>query len=401
VAVLGAGLQGACVALELASRGVAVDLYDKNERAVSQASASNEGRIHLGYVYSHDRSLDTARVMARGALAFAPLLRRWIGAGVDRIPVSAPYYYAVHRDSLEPAEHVERHLAACADLLRDEAGARAVDYLGIDCLDSARRITSFEHLFDPRCVEAVFATPEIAVDPQALAAAIRDALAGEPRIRCLLGATVIDAAVGAESAEIEFEVGGERLRERYRSIVNTLWDGRLALDAKLGLRPERPWLFRMKYFIRARPAASMPAVPSSTIVLGPFGAAVRYGDGELYLSWYPAGMRATCAGVEPPAWPRRLEGEAADEVSRDTLRGLGGVVPSIAGMAPESFESSRVEGGVIFAWGSTDIDDASSRLHRRSEIGVSSRGRYHSIDTGKLSMAPLFASVAAERILAA
>lgn len=45
VAVLGACLRGACVAMELARSGIAVDLFDKNERCVSQASAQNEGKI--------------------------------------------------------------------------------------------------------------------------------------------------------------------------------------------------------------------------------------------------------------------------------------------------------------------------------------------------------------------
>ncbi|PYR72438.1 MAG: FAD-binding oxidoreductase, partial [Acidobacteria bacterium] len=52
VAVLGAGLQGSCVAMELASAGISVDLFDKNDRCMSQASAQNEGKIHLGYLYA-------------------------------------------------------------------------------------------------------------------------------------------------------------------------------------------------------------------------------------------------------------------------------------------------------------------------------------------------------------
>jgi len=58
-----------------------------------------------------------------------------------------------------------------------------------------------------------------------------------------------------------------------------------------------------------------------------------------------------------------------------------------------------VRGGVIVAWGSTDIDDQASELHRRHDIGVHSYGRYHSIDPGKLTMAPYFAKVCADRIL--
>jgi glycine/D-amino acid oxidase-like deaminating enzyme len=53
VAVLGAGIQGACTSLELALNGVEVDLYDKNGRPLAGTSSHNEGKIHLGYVYAN------------------------------------------------------------------------------------------------------------------------------------------------------------------------------------------------------------------------------------------------------------------------------------------------------------------------------------------------------------
>ena len=60
----------------------------------------------------------------------------------------------------------------------------------------------------------------------------------------------------------------------------------------------------------------------------------------------------------------------------------------------------KVRGGAIVAWGDTDIDDPESELHRRYEIGVSTNGTYHSVDPGKLTMAPYFAEVCADRIMA-
>lgn len=54
---------------------------------------------------------------------------------------------------------------------------------------------------------------------------------------------------------------------------------------------------------------------------------------------------------------------------------------------------------MITAWGETDISDPASELHRRYEIGVNSAEGHHSIDTGKYTMAPLFARICADRIL--
>ena len=54
VAVLGAGFLGTGVALELARRGVAVHLYDRNDVCITQAGLRNEGKVHLGFTYAKD-----------------------------------------------------------------------------------------------------------------------------------------------------------------------------------------------------------------------------------------------------------------------------------------------------------------------------------------------------------
>ena len=56
-------------------------------------------------------------------------------------------------------------------------------------------------------------------------------------------------------------------------------------------------------------------------------------------------------------------------------------------------------GGVIFAWGITDIDDPDSLLHQRSAIGPTRHGSYFSIDTGKYCMGPLFAMQSADLMM--
>jgi 2-polyprenyl-6-methoxyphenol hydroxylase-like FAD-dependent oxidoreductase len=61
IAVLGAGLQGTCIALELARRGFDVDLLDQDLEPLNRASLRNEGKIHLGFVYAKDATLRTAR----------------------------------------------------------------------------------------------------------------------------------------------------------------------------------------------------------------------------------------------------------------------------------------------------------------------------------------------------
>src|SRR5436190_7083902 len=112
VAVLGGGLQGSAVALELASNGIRVDLYERETECMSQASAQNECKIHLGYVFANDPSLTTARILSKGAFSFAPLMKRCLGDDFDNIPVSSPFYYLVHNNSMVPLKALEHHYNA-------------------------------------------------------------------------------------------------------------------------------------------------------------------------------------------------------------------------------------------------------------------------------------------------
>jgi glycine/D-amino acid oxidase-like deaminating enzyme len=401
VAVLGGGLQGCCIAIELASAGVQVDLFDKNDRCLSQASSQNEGKIHLGYLYANDPSLCSARAMAQGASVFAPLLRRWIGDAVDRIPVSAPFHYVVHADSLLTIEEVEDHFRKAHAILLQESRRRPVDYFGADCRLPPERLSMREcaALFDGRRVAAAYRTPEIGIDPEALAQAVRDRLSSVANINCRLRAHVHGVVATDDDVSVEFETDEGRSRDTYDHVVNALWDGRLAVDRTAGVHPHRPWMFRVKHYLRLRAPAAARDLPSATIVLGAFGDVVVYGARDMYLSWYPAGLRGRSLALMPPPWPLTLDEAASAEIRLGILNGLREVVPAIASLTADTIERCDVKGGIIFAWGSTDIQDPASGLHGRHEIGVRSRGRYHTVDTGKLTTAPYFAQLAAERIL--
>src|SRR5689334_14838849 len=130
VGVLGGGLLGCCVALELAERGHSVDLYERANEFVTGASLHNEGKIHLGYVYGNDPSLRTARMMARGATMFSPLLRRWIGSEIDRVAVSTPFIYVAHRRSMLKTEQTGAFLGKAHELVTALLNGRRPDYFG-------------------------------------------------------------------------------------------------------------------------------------------------------------------------------------------------------------------------------------------------------------------------------
>lgn len=389
------------MAFELARDGVEVDLYDRHPQCVAGDTVRSEGKVHLGYVYAADRSRRTARVMVEGALSFAPLLRRWLGPGLDDVPVSEPFNYLVHRDSLVGVEEVEEHFAACHGLAVEQLEGSEPDYFGQDPRVAPQRQSraEAERWYDPRTLLAAYRTSEVAVDPSALAVVLRARVDSVGLITPRLSTEVLAVTPDDDGAVVDATRQGAPTADRYDHVVNALWSGRLAIDRTAGVHPSRPWLHRMRYNVRI--PHRVPGVPATTIVLGPFGDVVAYGDRGLYLSWYPEGRRNVSSDLAPPDWPTTLDEAGSASLRTAVAAGVGGSIRAVAELPADLLATGDVQGGVVFAHGEGDIDEPDSHLHERYRIGPRSFGRYHSIDTGKMTTAPLFAHRMAETILGA
>ena len=394
VAVVGAGIQGCCIALELARRGISVDLFERRKAAMEGASRQCEGKLHLGFVYAADQTLGTARLMARGAAAFLPAMRRWVEGVIDNIAVSEPFHYAVHRESLYSADDLERRYERILELIRDTVAPDAHPGGG-DPAHLAR--VDDIGAFGPD-VRAVFRTSEIGLHPDHLADALAVAVDASPRITLRTEARVVAVDATHERLRVAEGDGVPTWTPPYDHLVNCSWEGRLALDATAGVVPAEPWCFRMKYFARLPVPVGAATPPNTTVVLGPFGDVVDLGNGDLYVSWYPAGRRGWSTEIEPPDWPTEPEPTDREAILRGMADGLDGVLPDVAKWLRTHPETASVRGGVIYALGQTDVHDHASRLHERRKVGPISHGRYHTVDTGKRTVAPLFALEIADRI---
>lgn len=394
-------MQGCCCALALAKRGVDVTLFDRNDQLLSRTAIANEGKVHLGFMYANDPSLSTARMMMNGALAFAPFFMRHLEIEAEALNVSEPAAYVVHRDSQRSVEQVAAYLAAVHGMLMEAAHGRSDAYFGRS-LSAAPRPWPARQLdaeFDSDIALAAFDSPEIAINPVALAKAVRERIHSEPRIEVRLDHEIVSIR-DIDQPVVATRYGGRTALQRFDTVVNALWDGRLALDETLGLRPGRPWLYRLKYGVSFYLPEHAKRPPSSTFISGPLGEVVTYHDGLVYLTWYPVCLRGMSSDVMPPTWPTHPDEPLRSDLLRGTLEAMAEFVVSLRRVDPEELRDVTVRGGVIVAWGKTDIYDPSSELHRRYEIGVSTTGRFHSIDPGKLTMAPHFAELCADRILA-
>jgi hypothetical protein len=56
-------------------------------------------------------------------------------------------------------------------------------------------------------------------------------------------------------------------------------------------------------------------------------------------------------------------------------------------------------GGVILASGRIDVDDPRSPLHSRINVGITSKGTYYSLNTGKYTLAPMLALQMADLVI--
>jgi hypothetical protein len=183
---------------------------------------------------------------------------------------------------------------------------------------------------------------------------------------------------------------GTRWQATAPVVVNCLWEHRIALDAHLGIRAEHPWVLRLKYRVLGTLPDALDELPSMTMVLGRFGDIVVHPGRPTYLSWYPTCLAGWETASAPDEWALPCAGHdprpAAAAIAHDTVAALAEMLPALSG-----FEIGTVDAGIIAAWGSSDIDDPESALHERHEIGVHAHDGWFSIDTGKLTTAPLFA----------
>jgi len=399
IAVLGGGGAGSFTALEISSHGHGVDVFEQDAQPVMRASRVNEGKIHLGFLYANDPSKRTAAIMARGALAFGECMLRWLDMTPEDFVLSTPFLYAVHRESMLAPDQLQQHYADCCARVAALQESDGLAYLGSREPPSFRELgpTEIEAVLDPSHFATVFWTSELAVDPRVIATRLRSAVLDAPSIT-FRGHSRVCGLRRDSRGQFHVTLDDGTEEGPYDQVVNALWSGRLAIDRMMGLEPSRRWIHRHKFGSRIAMSLAPGQLPSVTMVLGPFGDIVNFGANGMYLSWYPTGMVETSFDLEPARGWTDLDPAARLGVFRRSLAEWVRYCPMLGDL---TFDDEDIDpaSGVIFAWGSTDIDDPDSELHERCTIGVRSVDGYHSVNTGKYTTMPYLALKTAERVL--
>ena len=383
IAVIGGGIAGCLLACELSDLGGDVALIDANDELMAGASCWNEGKIHLGLTYLGTDSLETAQLMLEGASVFEEAIESIVQAKLPEEWYTRKVIYLVDPGSQFPVDVLWNRASAVAGLLSKMAESRSGlrRYLAggpvLERLDPEEAA----ELTRQGSVSAAWETVERAIAPGPLASLIRSAVKAREipvlasrvqSIRQKPGGWIVDTDRDSFEASI---------------IVNCSWESRVALDRCVADNSERISIrYKNAIFCSQHPTAC--SIRPSTRILGRFGDITPYANGDLYLSWYPAGLAAHSDNGVPPEVPQ----VDLQQVIRETLAGLG-LDRSLLESPPATIQ---VRGGYIVAHGYGDIDHKDSPLHRRSQPGAHElRPDYISVDTGKFSLGPLMASRAA------
>ena len=305
VAVLGGGLQGCCTALALAEHGTHVVLFEQCDSLLSRTAVANEGKIHLGYMYASDPTLETARTMIKGALSFAPFFERYLGIATDRMNRSVHTNYLVHKKSQRNPDAIIAYLREVHRLVSEASDGCARTYFGLNLAVPLRCWSPEDRAatFNPAVTHDVIETPEIAINPEDLAHELRICLFNHPRIEVHLRNRVLRADQQANNIRVSTDGPDGRVDHDFQHVVNALWDGRLVIDETMGLKPRRRWLHRLKYGIDLKLPRSVEVPPSVTVVSGPFGEVVTFPENQLYLTWYPECLQGISWELQAPDWP--------------------------------------------------------------------------------------------------
>ena len=392
LAVLGGGIMGTMTALYAARRGAEVVLFEKRSRILRGASRFNEGKIHLGCLYSASNGLDTARRVLPGGLQFQALCEDILEQSLEALMTPEDDLYLIHADSVVAAETVSAYMRAIADLVTDHPDRPLSRHdVGRARFTEASR-SEIENLASDM-ITTGFRVPERSVATQPFADLLEHRVLDDPNIAVLPCHTVLragEATGGQMRVETDKGIAGT-----FDAVVNALWEGRPAVDLRsTGHRdPVCHHRFRLSAFVTNHQVTH----PSAVVCAGPFGDIKAYGGGRFYVSWYPAGLLAQGEDTDPPA-AAMPSPDREKTLLKDISLGLGAVLPGVAEVFRDATDC-RLGGGWVYAQGCGTLDDPASSLHQRSLLGVRRSGRYFSADTGKFSTAPLMAKSLADVLI--
>jgi hypothetical protein len=390
--VLGAGIQGVCVALMLQKHGYRVRLIDKSHDVLNRTSLTYEGKLHLGFVYGMDKTWQTGYRMTRDALHFAPYVDYLLG-GTEEWSLfrSKPNIYLIAPDSMLSPEEVRAYFEKLDVYFREISQSdERLHYLG----ERPARVfqkTAIPDYVASEVATAAFLTSEVSVDQWRLRQLLKQHLAGSSSIDQFLEHEVqeIRATPGGFAVECRRGPDGSAATFESEIVCNCLWEKRIHFDRTMGVNDEAPQSLRLKYGLIVETDAFLRGLHSLTMIHGPYGnIVVSENNDRTFCSWYPSGMKGLLQyGDLPEAWEKACDGYAStaliESLRSEHLAAFRKIIPGLPDL-----KVIGAKGGVILAEGNKDITERDSAFHARNDTPIREKAGYYSVNTSKYTSAP-------------
>ena len=397
-AVMGAGIQGVCVALMLNKYKYRVLLIDRGNDIMNFTSKTGEGKIHLGFVYGLDKSLKTAEKLTLDALHFSNYIEYLVDDKPDWQSLkSIPFHYLVAHDSMLSDDEIEEYFENIQRIYKDFVSDRQLNYLG-SCPDRVFAETSIPARIKKTSIRKSFRTEEVAIHTSSLKSILKNKLLSEP-VTLLLNSEITEIKTVSDGFQIEStSLKGINKRIKADIVINCLWANKLKFDSMMGLDTDN-YCVRLKYGLFIYWNSNLHNIPSFTVIQGPYGDFVDFSHfNEAYISWYPSTMRELKTnGLIPLEWNPALNNVHTEAMIQDlkfqNYRNYKNIIQNF-----KPFKIKTVRAGIILAQGSSDISEKDSKLHCRSESPIKMKDGYYSINTGKYTSAP-YNTLLLERML--
>jgi glycosyltransferase involved in cell wall biosynthesis len=381
VAVLGSGIQGCLVALMLAKYDYSVILIDKCRNIMMRASYNQEGKIHMGFIYSLDLSLNTGKKLMKDALYFSKYVEYLIEKHIDwEMLKSEPFNYIVPNDSHLSANELNDYFEKL-QIYYDELLNKnpELTYLGKK-LDKIFNQISIPESMNKNMFQSCFKTEEVAINQTLLSEYIKNALR-EKNITLLM----------------EYQVEQiKRTKNRFRIndligcdiVINCLWESKNVFDQQMGMKTELDTNYRIKFGIVSDNIKELDSIPSYSIVQGPYGDFVKQSNNQIYFSWYPNSMYGMIVNSDiPKEWDTICNGNIPQYLQNGMYKNHLEIFQKIFGREFQ-FNNAKMKAGIIVANGESDITNKNTLLHGRSKFPIDHFDNYYTISTGKFTSAP-------------
>jgi glycine/D-amino acid oxidase-like deaminating enzyme len=290
IAVIGGGFYGALLANEIKSRqpGLDVTIVEKEDALFTQASASNQGQFHMGYMYSADPEL--ARECQDNIDRFSDVF----GDAIDRDIHSL---YGIHEESQISANDYAAFCGKCGLALQPVA--RPADIFG-GAIDTA--FVSAEKTFDSAVIQRILMQKLL-----------------HNRVRLARG-TCVDR-IGPSARGLDIMAGGQTIKAA--SVFNVTFADINRLHAQSGLASIPLQHDTFLHFVMDLP--SQYQYTAATVIRGPYASLLPSSFRQGHVLASGKFRRIQSASVDkPPAW---MDCGSAPAVYRQAVDDAAGYMP--------------------------------------------------------------------------